>query len=113
MELKTTIILGIIGGCVILLVILVASSFDSLELNEIGLKYNSFDMSISPMTYTGGLYWVGPFGSFIDFPKTFQNVEFSDDRTADRPAIYSRTSDGLEVMLEISFQFTLIVEGIH
>lgn len=34
-------------------------------------------------------------------------MEFSNDRTANRKPIESRTSDGLEVILEVSFQFSL------
>jgi len=43
--------------------------------------------------------------SFVKFPKNVQMVDFSKDRNADRGAIQSRTFDGLEVILEISFQF--------
>jgi len=53
------------------------------------------------------LYFIGIGHSFIKFPKNLQTIEFSNDRTAVRKPIESRTSDGLEVVLEISFQYVL------
>ncbi len=55
--------------------------------------------------------------SFIEFPRSVQTVEFSDTE-ASVPSIRkaypeSRTSDGLEVKLEISFQYSLIAEGLY
>lgn len=41
-----------------------------------------------------------------------QTIEFSKDRSANRGPIESRTSDGLEVVLEISFQYVLQPEKI-
>ena len=54
--------------------------------------------------------------SFLKFPRSVQTVEFS-DTDASVPSIRkvhadSRTSDGLEVKLEISFQYSLIAEGL-
>lgn len=46
--------------------------------------------------------------SFIKFPKTAQPIKLSKERDADRGPVESRTSDGLEVILDISFQYSLI-----
>ena len=35
-------------------------------------------------------------------------MDFSLDKLADRPPIESRTSDGLEVLIEISFQYLFL-----
>lgn len=45
--------------------------------------------------------------SFIKFPKNVQTIEFSNEKNSNRKPIESRTSDGLEVTIEISFQFAL------
>lgn len=45
--------------------------------------------------------------SFIKFPKNVQTIEFSKERSSNRGPIESRTLDGLEVVIEISFQFIL------
>jgi hypothetical protein len=43
----------------------------------------------------------------MKFPKNVQTIEFSKERSANRGPIESRTSDGLEVVIEISFQYVL------
>jgi hypothetical protein len=58
------------------------------------------------------LYFIGIGHSFIKFPKNVQTLEFSNDRTANRKPIESRTSDGLEVILEVSFQYSLQTENL-
>lgn len=56
----------------------------------------------------GGTYLLGLGHSFIKFPKTIQQVELSKEHDADRGPVESRTSDGLEVVLDVSFQYSLI-----
>ena len=51
--------------------------------------------------------------SFFKFPKNVQTIEFSKERTANRGPIESRTQDGLEVVIEISFQYALQPENIY
>jgi hypothetical protein len=51
--------------------------------------------------------------SFIKFPKNVQTIEFSKERNANRGPYESRTLDGLEVVLEISFQYTLLPEKLY
>lgn len=106
-------ILGLAGGGFLVVLILISVSFASLEYTEYGLDYASIAMSISPQPYTGGLYFLGLGHSFIKFPKTIQTIEYSNDNGADLGPIRSRTSDGLEVILEISFQYELIPEKLY
>ncbi len=42
-----------------------------------------------------------------------QTLEFSNDKSANRKPIESRTSDGLEVILEVSFQYVLQPENLY
>lgn len=49
------------------------------------------------------MHFLGIGHSFIRFQKTVQTMEFSSERTADGASLVSRTNDGLEVQLEISF----------
>lgn len=67
---------------------------------------------ISPTVKENGLYFIGIGHSFIKFPKNVQTLEFSNDRTANRKPIESRTEDGLEVVIEISFQYVLQPENL-
>ena len=101
------------------LLILISSSFNSLEANEYGLDYSSLSKSvktykskhtfstsknkIGKKPYTSGIHFLGIGHRFIKFPKTVLNLEYSNHEGADFGPIKSRTSDGLEVVLEISF----------
>lgn len=88
-------------------IVLLILGFSSLEATEYGLDYSWLSKTISPHVMENGLYFIGIGHSFIKFPRNVQTVEFSKERNANRPAIESRTSDGLEVTLEISFQYVL------
>jgi regulator of protease activity HflC (stomatin/prohibitin superfamily) len=61
---------------------------------------------------TSGLHFLGIGHSFIKFPINVQTIEFSKEATANQPPISSRTLDGLEVILEISFQYVLQSENL-
>ena len=87
--------------------LLILFGFSSLEATEFGLNYSWISKTINPNVKENGLYFIGIGHSFIKFPKTVQTIEFSEEKTANRGPIESRTSDGLEVTLEISFQYIL------
>ena len=87
--------------------LLIIFGFASLEATEYGLNYSWISKTISPNIKENGLYFIGIGHSFIKFPKTVQTIEFSNQKTANKGPIESRTSDGLEVTLEISFQYIL------
>lgn len=77
------------------------------------MDYSWLSKTIDPVAKFNGLYFIGIGHSFIKFPRNIQTIEFSQDRLASRPAIESRTSDGLEVILEISFQYSLQPEHLN
>lgn len=89
-------------------IIFIILSFSVLEYTELGLNYNGITKTISKDPFGPGRHFIGPGHSFIKFPSTVQNVQFSSggDDTNSRP-LRSRTSDGLEITLEISFQYQL------
>ena len=93
--------------------LLIIFGFASLEATEFGLNYSWISKNISPNIKENGLYFIGIGHSFIKFPKTVQTIEFSKQKTANKGPIQSRTSDGLEVTLEISFQYVLNKEKIY
>ena len=93
--------------------LLIIFGFASLEATEFGLNYSWISKTISPNIKENGLYFIGIGHSFIKFPKTVQTIEFSNQKTANKGPIQSRTSDGLEVTLEISFQYILTKEKIY
>jgi regulator of protease activity HflC (stomatin/prohibitin superfamily) len=93
-------------------IILLLAGFSSLEATEFGLDYSWIFKQISPEIRENGIHFLGICHSFIRFPKTVQTIEFSHERNANRGPILSRTSDGLEVRLEISFQYVLQPENV-
>jgi len=97
------------GFCSIFLAVIVATSFASLEATELGLNYSWIGSSVDDKALTSGLYFLGPGHSFLKFPSTVQTIQFSLDHDSVGPPLRSRTSDGLEVSLEISFQYQLNV----
>ncbi|KRX03172.1 hypothetical protein PPERSA_10545 [Pseudocohnilembus persalinus] len=72
-----------------------------------GLNYSWISETIENKTYTAGFYYIGIGHSFIKYPKSVITIDFSSDYGADYPGIKSRTSDGLEVDIEVSFQYQL------
>lgn len=113
MEIKTIIILSIVGAALLVTGIIIALSFDSIEYTEYGLDYSSVSKTVGKTPFLGGIYLLGVGHSFIKFPRTVQTIDFSNSQGSDRPQIESRTNDGLEVLLEISFQYELISAKIY
>ena len=95
------------GVVVALIIAYIALSFSSLEYNEYGLDYSGIWKEVDTEFYTGGIHFIGFQHSFIKFPKSVITIDFSDSSSADHDIIESRTLDGLEVNLEISFQYEL------
>ncbi len=97
----------------IVLVILLSFSMDSLDYNEIGLNYSSFFKTVQKKTYTQGFHFLGLGHEFIVYPLNVQNIEFSQIKGRNLPPIQCRTEDGLNVELEISFQYRPLKEEIY
>ena len=99
-----------IGGIVLALgIILLAVSWDTVEPIEFGLKCNSITKSCNPQNvFLGGRYLVGPFNYFINFPSTLQTIEFSSYKHSKAEALKTRTAEGLNLVLHVSFQYKLI-----
>ena len=63
--------------------------------------------------YGAGIHLLGVGHSFIIYPTTVQHYEFSRTKGADGPKIRSRTKEGLEVELEISFQYIYQINKVY
>jgi len=94
---------------VLIVTILTAFSFGSIEPTEYGILYSKLYKEIDGVNVQeGGLQFVGPFTSLIKFPRTHQVIEFSDYRGANQQALSTRTAEGLELQLHVSFTYQLI-----
>lgn len=104
----------IVAGCVccvllITSIILIAVSVSVLEPNEVGIEYNTVQEEINTeKAFESGRHFLGVGHHFIIYPKTLQTVKFSNTPPADAPAIDVRTTDGLVVSIDVSFNFKLI-----
>jgi regulator of protease activity HflC (stomatin/prohibitin superfamily) len=83
-------------------------SFSSLDAGEYGLDYSFITKNIDVTVYGPGFHFLGFGHSFLVYPSTVQNMEFSDERSATRPPIESRTDDGLMITFKVSFQYRLL-----
>jgi len=87
----------------------------SVEITEYGLSANMITRKVDPNPYLSGRYWIGPWCSFIKFPSVVKTIQYSDAKMQDdlgmdeqgEPMLRSRTSDGLDVTIELSFQYQL------
>mmetsp|Transcript_103496 Transcript_103496/g.183859 ORF Transcript_103496/g.183859 Transcript_103496/m.183859 type:complete len:310 (-) Transcript_103496:77-1006(-) len=94
--------------CAASLVFVIYSAWGVLEPWEIGLDYNRITQSIGDEAWGTGRHWIGIGHTFVKFPSTVVTVQFThDSRDLLSGPLRSRTSDGLEVSLELSFQYQL------
>lgn len=108
--------LAVCGGVSALFaLVFVFSAWSVLEPWEIGLDYNSVIQSISPEAWGSGRHWIGVGHSFVRFKSTVTTVEFTHDMSHSPSGgrLSSRTADGLEVYLELSFQYRLLPETLY
>lgn len=93
-------------------------SFRSLEQGKYALELNWHTQKIGPNVVTEpGMYFVGLGNMLIEFPSTFQTMYFItqlqgiiDDEehpSIKKPPLRARSSDGLEMLVSISFQWQL------
>jgi regulator of protease activity HflC (stomatin/prohibitin superfamily) len=100
---------------VIVSVIIILMSFDTLEYQEMGLNYSWISETVQRETYSSGRYYLGLGNHFIKFPSMVKSVFFLDDMSPSTqgPALQSRTRDGLNVRLEVSFQYRLMFQDLY
>merc|ERR1712178_292408 len=98
--------------CVLLigLIIIIACSFSSLHQTQYGLDYDHIFETIDKKVYTGGLHFLGIGHNFVKFPNTVQSVVYSQ---AAHDRLHARTSDGLPLVLGVSFQYRLDFKKVH
>ena len=71
-----SIIVGVVSA-VILIVVLIATSFGKLEAYEVGIEYNPNAVSINEnVLYEQGTHFLGPGHYFIKFNRQMQTVQF-------------------------------------
>lgn len=78
----------------------IAWSAGTVEPIQYGLKYNSISKSVDESyTYEGGWYLIGPFNSFITYPSTSINVDFSTLADSKSPPLSTRSGSKVDHFL--------------
>lgn len=97
---------GICWLLVALIVLLL--SIGTVEPIEYGIVYNAITKSVSAETvYPGGWYFIGPVMSFITFPSTLVNIDFTEFPDAQSRPLTVKDNDGQEIRLSFSVQYRL------
>lgn len=92
------------------IIIVIACSFSQLHATQYGLDYDHIFETVDPMVYKGGLHFLGLGHGFVKFPNTVQSVVYSQ---AAHDRLHARTSDGLPLILGVSFQYRLAEKDVH
>ena len=104
---------GCCGVLTVVVILMFAASWSSLDFQEFGLDYNSIRQTVNPIADGSGRYFLGVGHSFLIFPKVYQTIEYSQAEGRTGPPVQSRTKDGVEVILSVSFQYQLQRESIY
>jgi regulator of protease activity HflC (stomatin/prohibitin superfamily) len=100
-------VIGLVIALVIvgllLLIILLAVSFAVISPTQMGLLYDASSKHIDrERLYMAGRHYVGVGKSFIKFPRTVETIALND--------VNGRTSDGLPVNMDLSFNYKLTTD---
>ena len=96
-----------ICGLLVLLIFLLIS-IGTVEPIEYGIVYNAITKKVdTEKVYPGGWYFIGPFNSFITFPATLVNMDFTEFPDAQSKPLVVKDNDGQEIRLSFSIQYKL------
>lgn len=89
---------------------MIGCSFDTLDPLTAGIEFNTVSKSINKdQVFTSGRYFVGLGKAFLEFPRSYQNIDFSSAPDADEPPLVMERS---QVSIDCSLQYTLILRNL-
>lgn len=93
---------GIVGICILI-------GVNSVYYTKFGIKFDTFTKTIEKNTlYQPGVYLAGWGKSFIEFPRIFAEIDMAGgDADTSTGSVNARTYDGLSVIIDVSFQYSL------
>jgi hypothetical protein len=92
-------------ACFIFLILLI-SCVEFVEVNHVGLQYNSFSKELTNETFLEGRYFKAPFTKFAEYPTTkipFEFASFSQHPSSDLNTISAWTINGQTIDIQLSF----------
>lgn len=115
------ILLGLAGVIGIAILVVGVLGFASVEITEYGLNYSLVARKVERRTYLPGRYWISPVNFFLKFPAVVTTIQFSDSKQQydlspteqGESQLRSRTRDGLDVFIELSFQYQLMGDKLY
>jgi len=110
---KTACAIGCAICWLIVVLIILLVSIGTVEPIQYGIVYNSITKKVDLDTiYPGGWYFIGPINSFITFPATLVNLDFTEFEGALAKPLTVKDSDGQEIKLSLSIQYKLQKEDV-
>lgn len=107
-------VVAIVLAVAVCILVSIYSAWSVLEPWEVGLDYSTITQSIGEEAWMSGRHYIGVGHKFIRVNSTVTTVQFTHDfRTITRGPLRSRTKDGLEVRLELSFQYKVVPEKLY
>jgi len=103
------------GICILLVsLILILVSIGTVEPIEYAIEYNSFTKKTNEdNVYAGGWYMIGPISSFITFPATLVNYDWSDyENSKATPLTNVKDNGNQDMSISFSIQYKLTEENI-
>ena len=95
------------------MIVYVSFAFSTISPIQYGILYNTISKTIDPSkVYDGGWHYTGITSSFLTFPATIQNIEFTDYKGAESAPLQARTEEGLTVTLSLSLQYKLVKSSV-
>jgi len=103
--LAVVVVLAVIGT-------LIGLSFAVLATNWVGFDYNSIQVSVNKVDlYSEGRYFLGLGHEFIAFPTYQVSQTFGASSETGDSSLIGRTSDGLQILLDVTYQYKLTAEA--
>jgi len=93
---------------IILICTLIPLSFKSVDQSQFGIAYNNLTCTAREDVYQEGKYFVGPMVTMFHYNRIVVAIELSGDRSVE-----CLTYDGIQVVLDITFQYQIIELELH
>lgn len=92
----------------ILIIVLISTSITQIQSTEVGVEYLTVVPYLNPNILIEGLNIHTPFSSIIIWPIIYQTIQFNGEKN-----ITCNSQDGLEVVMDVSFQYIPKYEKIY
>jgi len=113
LPLDNPVALGGAACCLVTVALLTVTSLGAVPPLYYGIRYNYFNKYADvENVYSAGRHFIGPMNTFVIFPASVQNIEFTNEMKM-KPsgrrysALHTRTKEGLALHMHVSLQYAL------